>query len=79
MRRCEVMQEGEKYRLVRYEVGDEDELYPESGGRPGRGACEDLFIEPEDWDPVFQPGPIVGSGTRYWLNKDGTLCRILKR
>ena len=78
MKRCETIMEGDSYCLVRYEIGDGDELYRDGNAKPAAEACADLFLDPAEWTAVGMP---VCSRwcARYWLHDDGTLCRILKR
>lgn len=77
MTKCETLMEGDRYKLVRYEASDRDELYPAPGWGLPDDAVADLCLDVEEWTAVGRPWA-GGESVCYWLHRDGTLCRIFK-
>ena len=74
MQRCETVMTGERYKLVRYDVGDNDELYPAKGRVP-RDIAQDLCMDPDAFSAVAMPWSNVG-GKLFWLSNDGDLYSV---
>ena len=77
MQRRETVMTGDRYKLVRYDMDDNDELYP-ANGRVPRDMAEDLCMDPDEWVPYVMPWTNVG-GSRFWLNvRESDLYGIFK-
>ena len=78
MQRRETVMTGDRYKLVRYDVGDNDELYPVDGRVVPRHIAEDLCMDPDEWVAAVMPWTNVG-GNRFWLNvRESDLYGIYK-
>jgi len=76
MKRRETVMTGDRYKLVRYDVNDNDELYP-ADGRVPRDIAEDLCMDPDEWVRVGSPWA-GGASVMYWMSNDGELHGIFK-